>query len=652
MWAQVISPVQQKINAIEISNSYGGVNLYSKKTTIDYRFFFGTKKSYTITVDGNSAALTRALEDIMKDVQRGDTPSVFVEEHFKSELVAATSDLTYTESVFYDDESSVSDIKCTDENKKLFYPIAYRGNYQSNNIFHDDVKMCRFAVDFPNIGSRRTLEYKKTYEDCKYLNKVYFNNDYPIEELEINFEIPNNIEVELKQINFDKITLEKSEKPGKDKKNPSTIYTFKTKKVKQFKEEKNAPSFATIYPHIIVLLKSASLKGITVKSFHNQQDLYNWCNGLCKQVENDTAKLKGIVADLIKDKNTDEEKLASVFYWVQDRIRYIAFEDGIMGYKPQSADKVYGQLYGDCKGMANLTKTMLKLAGFDARLTWIGTRGIGYNEFIPMLGMYNHMICTVILKDKKYFIDGTEDYISLGDYAHRIQGRTVMVEDGDKFIVEKIPEYDYNHNLLSSDVDLKLDGDKIIGTKVSVFNGEEKTNLLRSYASIKNENKDNALRQYLKSSNKNVNITDIKSSDLTNRDATLSLNYGFTVDNHVYTNNNDKYVFVDYEKEFENFIFDTARVFDYEFDNKFYTKDRYSFNIPSGSKVKSMPSNLNVKTESFEINIEYAQEANAVVYKKSFIINEGFIAKKDMKKWNEAIEKLRVIYNSPIILTK
>ena len=62
-----------------------------------------------------------------------------------------------------------------------------------------------------------------------------------------------------------------------------------------------------------------------------------------------------------------------MFYWVQDNIRYIAFENGIMGFKPDAAQNVLNKKYGDCKGKANLLKEMLKLAGYDARLTWIGT---------------------------------------------------------------------------------------------------------------------------------------------------------------------------------------------------------------------------------------------------------------------------------------
>src|SRR6185295_4790856 len=123
-------------------------------------------------------------------------------------------------------------------------------------------------------------------------------------------------------------------------------------------------------------------------------------------------------------------KIKSIYYWVQDNIRYIAFESGIAGFQPANADQVYKNKYGDCKGMANLLAAMLKIGGYDSRLTWIGTKDIPYDYSIPSLCINNHMICSVMLKDSLYFLDGTETYISMGDYADRIQGRPAMIQNG------------------------------------------------------------------------------------------------------------------------------------------------------------------------------------------------------------------------------
>jgi hypothetical protein len=58
--------------------------------------------------------------------------------------------------------------------------------------------------------------------------------------------------------------------------------------------------------------------------------------------------------------------------------------------------------------MANLMTEMLKLAGLEAYMTWIGTRHIPYDYTLPSLAVDNHCISTVILGGKEYYLDGTE----------------------------------------------------------------------------------------------------------------------------------------------------------------------------------------------------------------------------------------------------
>ena len=98
--------------------------------------------------------------------------------------------------------------------------------------------------------------------------------------------------------------------------------------------------------------------------------------------------------------------------------------------------------------MANLTKALLKLAGYDARLTWIGTNHLAYDYSIPSLAVDNHMVCTVLLNGKRYIMDATEKYNALGDYAERIQGRPILIENGDKYILDKVPLLGNTRNLV------------------------------------------------------------------------------------------------------------------------------------------------------------------------------------------------------------
>ncbi|MEI9945443.1 MAG: hypothetical protein WDN26_14655 [Chitinophagaceae bacterium] len=40
---------------------------------------------------------------------------------------------------------------------------------------------------------------------------------------------------------------------------------------------------------------------------------------------------------------------------------------------------------------------------------------------------------------KKYFLDATETNIGFDEYAERIQGRQVLIENGDSYMLERVP---------------------------------------------------------------------------------------------------------------------------------------------------------------------------------------------------------------------
>ena len=105
--------------------------------------------------------------------------------------------------------------------------------------------------------------------------------------------------------------------------------------------------------------------------------MYRWSNGLA-QVDCNIPELDSLLAEIIEGCRTDMEKIRNTYAWVQQNIRYIAFEAGILGHKPDTPAEVLRKRYGDCKGMAILLRTLLKAQGFDARLTDIGTVDIPY----------------------------------------------------------------------------------------------------------------------------------------------------------------------------------------------------------------------------------------------------------------------------------
>jgi transglutaminase-like putative cysteine protease len=355
----------------------------------------------------------------------------------------------------------------------------------SSDYFSDDSRVKYFNIRFSGYGDVTRVETEKKFLDSKYLTAAYFHSFYPAKEKLITVKVPDWLQLDIREFNFAGYKITKSKTTEKN----LTVYSFRVQNPEAMKDEPRAIGAAYLFPHIVFVVKSFVYEGKTEKGFGDAGDLYKWYNYLYKKAGNKTDDLKAKVQELTIGKKTEIEKVKAIFYWVQDNIRYIAFEDGMAGFIPAAAQDVYKTKYGDCKGMANLVTEMLKLAGLEAYMTWIGTRHIPYDYTLPSLAVDNHCISTVILGGKEYFLDATEKYIPFGDYAWRIQGKEVLIGKGEKHDIKKVPVQDIDKSKILTQTTFTLSNDVLKGHVKVTLTGEQRTGFHQYYHDLPNDGK-------------------------------------------------------------------------------------------------------------------------------------------------------------------
>lgn len=581
-------------------------------------------------------------------------PAVTVQVSSEKELLGLRDDYVLHETEFYDSFSDLAIHRVYRKKGRSYAPIKAEVKdhaYTQNGIFHDDSRVKALKLPFNTLGDGYKYSFTKNYSNIRYLTSIYFYDQYPIAEKIISFQVPDWLELEIKEMNFDSSGIEKSIK--RDAKKKVTIYTYQVKNTPGIKGESNAPSWAFTWPHILVIPKQFEAAGQSHKVFSSTEDLYKWYNFLAQKVDNKEDTLKPLVSELIKDKKTDSEKMEAIYYWVQDNIKYIAFEDGIAGYQPAPAYKVFETKYGDCKGMANLLKTMLTLAGFDARLTWIGTNSkIPYDFTVPSLAVANHAICTVVHNNSYYYLDGTENFISLGDNADRIQGRQVLIEADDNYLLQNIPEHDSERNKVMKQTSMKLSNNSLVGKAAFTYNGESKTSLLSEIHNTKSELKEDLVKRLIDRANKNLRISNVSHSDINNRNIPLRLDYEFSLDNAIISLDKEMYITLDHEKTFGSFTVDSTRQTDYYFSEKIFRVSEVEFSLPAGYTVKHMPAPVDIKSPPYQATLTYRQEGNKIKYSKTISVPTGIIKKSEIRDWNNFISQLKKSYDDQVILVK
>ncbi len=526
----------------------------------------------------------------------------------------------------------------------------YERSLTDDNIFFDDNKVAFHTFNFGAAGERGKTTWEKEYRDAKYLTRVFFNEAFPVSEKLIEFKIPDWMKVDVREINFEGFRVEKTV----EKKGSNTIYRYVARQLEARKSEPNAIGMAYTLPHLILQIKNFTSGGQQVTGFQTTQDLYDWYNLLYKKCSNDLTPIKAVVKKITDGKTSDEEKIRAVYYWVQDNIRYIAYEDGYAGFIPSKAQEVLSNTYGDCKGMANLLTEMLKIAGYDAHYSWIGTRQIPYPDHsLPAMCMDNHAICVLGFKGNTYFLDATEKYVPFGENAHRIQGKSALMEKGAAFEEKKVPVSEASANIIKTRGLLALNNDKIKGHVVVSFTGNLRTSFHQYYQELPRHEQEQNLKELLQFGNSNIESSNIKTSNLKNRELDVVVEGDIDMSNTITPIGKEQYIGFDiFPKQLNGYMPDSNRIAGYDFEGILTYDDEVELSFPAGYSCTDLPAKLSIETPYYSILSNYEVKGNKVVLKKILSFKKDMLPASALPEWRKALEQLKSFNNNVINIVK
>lgn len=520
--------------------------------------------------------------------------------------------------------------------------------FNRDGIFYSDERICFFELPVEKIGSKSETVFKKTTKDPRYFTNVFFIDEYEIQEHEVKIYVPSWMKLEIKEYNFEKFKVEKNVQVGTNE----TVYTYTIKNLPKIKSENSAPGFTYFAPHILVLCKSAQPKGETITYFNTVKEQYDWYQSLIKQIAEEEPSVKAKAEEITNGSTNDEEKVKKIFLWVQENIRYIAFENGIAGFKPEKAGEVLRKKYGDCKGMANLLTMMLRSLKLDARRCWIGTRHIAYDYSTPSLSVDNHMICAWMKNGKPVYLDATEKYIGYGEIAERIQGRQTLIENGTSYLLERVPIKPYLQNTSTETRKLTIDGNNLKGHVVHVWKGENKEWLLTALNNIKQDKQENALRQFLSEGENGFQISNLTITNLNDYNSDLKIEYDVFWKDALSVFDKEAYLSLDNRLDYKGFTIDTSkRKLPYWMEFKNHVILEMEVTLPADITVSELPAGLSVKRPGYSFVSSYNAADSRLLYKKELLIQDTEINPLQFAQWNKDILELNEFYNRQLVLT-
>ena len=132
-----------------------------------------------------------------------------------------------------------------------------------------------------------------------------------------------------------------------------------------------------------------------------------WAIDLFNVKRSQSTGLKKFI-DSLKTIDDEDRRLTTAIAFVQEKVRYFSFVDGMSSYRPHDPAKVFDNRYGDCKDKAVLLSDIFNELGVESYPLLVSTDiGRVMDERLPAPWNFNHSIVQFRLKDSLHYIDAT-----------------------------------------------------------------------------------------------------------------------------------------------------------------------------------------------------------------------------------------------------
>lgn len=523
---------------------------------------------------------------------------------------------------------------------------------KSNGIFYDDVKETSF--DFPDVapGAVGNLQLSLLHKDPHLLSPFYFTRSIPVVNAELKISFPKDMSLKyvVKGLHSDKVVFSQEERHGE------TVYTFHVRDMDGERAYEDAPDGDWYATQVIFFIeKYRNESGQTVNYLSNPDDLYRLDRGFLANINKSVSpELQHVVDSLCRNAAGPEEKARKIYGWVQQNIKYIAFEQGMEGFVPRDANLVCDRRFGDCKDMSSILTFMLRTAGVEAWYTWVGTRDLPYTYTeTPTPIVDNHMICTIRLKDKYIFLDGTDPNCVFGMPTEFIQDKQALVAiDDSNYKILTVPTPPKETNQLTDSTFLELTDQGIQGRIGVDLTGYYAMRLQGTLASMNEKNYQEYMKDRLHRGSNKFHLDSFRVVDLKDK-GHVQLRGNFTLQDYAKHIGNEWYLNMNLFKFYVHEEIDYPKrkmPIEYNFLNK--RKYVVVLRIPDGYQVSDLPAGKSYHNTVWGFDLRYEQKDGLLILEQEFDNAHLQLRADEFADWNKVLENLFPLYKETISLSK
>lgn len=352
---------------------------------------------------------------------------------------------------------------------------------------------------------------------------------------------------------------------------------------------------------------------------------------------------------LIDTCHTDKERVKVVYDFLEATTRYVSIQLGIGGLQPIPADKVSALGFGDCKGLTNYMKAILREIGITSYYTVISTQNEKLKHDFASASQMNHVILQVPLPGDTLWVECTAPDLPLGYIHSSIAGHDALLvtENGGKIC--KLPTYPdtLNKHVIKYDV-------KLMPTCEATITLQEREYLRKyesseSFASVAPDKQVEILRKTI-----NLIKADISNIKITKEKLpipVLHTNYNIATNQFGKSTANRMFLPVNIYRSKRNKYDCKGRTTNICIDGELLC-DTISINIPQGYIIESMPKPIEINAPFGTFRANYTVTDSTILITQRFQMRKGEYPPAMNNEFATMYNKAIKCYNDKIILLK
>ncbi|NLR58541.1 DUF3857 domain-containing protein [Chitinophaga polysaccharea] len=391
-------------------------------------------------------------------------------------------------------------------------------------------------------------------------------------------------------------------------------YAWEIKQIKALKPELNAVEFYRRTPAVFLGTTDFELdkyKGNS-NSWKGLGTFFYQLNA-GRDVLPDAAKAK--VHELTDGLHSREEKIKTLYKFMQRNNRYISIQLGIGGWQTFDAASVATKGYGDCKALSNYMMALLKEAGIKSNCVFAkaGENAHTIREDFPS-SQFNHAILCVPGEKDTTWLECTDPYLPAGYLGGFTDNRPVLLLDEKDSKLVRTPVYgmDCNQQIRHINATVDSSGNMMLSA-IKVTSGLQQDDLRNAIHRLSREKQLEMLRKGLGLSS--YDIVDYNYKEL--ETATPAIEEMIKVKGNNYATVTGKRMFITpniFARDGIKLELDTTRQSDIRLNMAYRDIDSVEIILPVGYKPESVPTPVSLSSKFGNYSASVLLKGNTVTY--------------------------------------